>query len=49
MLLAERIKKKSALGKFYKQSAQNKSYFNTERTFIIRKIPPIDGIKKKKI
>ena len=27
-LLAERIKKKSAPGKFYKQSVQNISYFN---------------------
>ena len=46
LVLAERIKKKElAPGKFYKQSVQNVSYFNQERTFIIRKIQPIDGIK----
>ena len=33
-ILAERIKKKSAPGKFYKQSVQNISYFNKE-TFIL--------------
>ena len=30
-VLAERIKKKSTPGKFYKQSVQNISYFNKER------------------
>ena len=44
-VLAERIKKKSAPGKFYKQSVQNISYFNKDRTFIIRKIQTIDSIK----
>ena len=44
-VLAERIKKKTARGKFYKQSVQNISYFNKDRTFIIRKIQTIDGIK----
>ena len=28
LILAERLKKKSALGKFYKQSVQNIPYFN---------------------
>ena len=36
-ILAERIKKKSAPEKFYKQSVQNISYFNKETTYIIRK------------
>ena len=45
LVLAERIKKKAASGKFHKQSVQNISYFNKDRTFIIRKIQPIDGIK----
>ena len=45
LVLAERIKKKAAPGKFYKQSVQNVSYFNQERTFIIRKIQPREGIK----
>ena len=45
LVLAERIKKKAAPGKFYKQSVKNVSYFNQERTFIIRKIQPIDSIK----
>ena len=35
LLLAERIKKKSALGKLYKISVQNISYFNKERCFVI--------------
>ena len=43
--LAERIKKKAASSKFYKQSVQNISYFNKERAFITRKIQPIDGMK----
>ena len=44
-LLAERIKKKSAPGKFYKQSVQNISYFNKETRYTIRKIQLIDGIR----
>ena len=44
-VLPERIKKKSAPGKFYKQSVQNISYFNKEKTFIIRAIQTIDKIK----
>ena len=44
-VLAERIKKKSAPGKFYKQSVQNISYFNKEKTFIITAIQTIDKIK----
>ena len=44
-VLAERIKKKSAPGKFYKQSVQNISYFNKEKTFIIRAIQTIDKIR----
>ena len=31
LVLAERINKKSAPGKFYKQSAQNIAYFNREK------------------
>ena len=41
-LLAERIKKKSAPGKFYKQSVQNISYFNKETIYTIRKKQLID-------
>ena len=44
LLLAERIRKKSALGKFYKQSVQNISYFNKEKVFFIRKKPKNDKI-----
>ena len=36
-VLAERIKKKSAPGKFYKQSVQNISYFSKDTTYTIRK------------
>ena len=44
-LLAERIKKKSVPGKFYKQSVQNISYFNKEKIFIIRIVQTINKIK----
>ena len=43
-VLAERIKMKSAPGKFYKQSVQNTSYFNKGKIFIIRAIQMIEGI-----
>ena len=36
LVLAERIRKKSTPGEFYKQSVQNITYFNKEQTFIIR-------------
>ena len=44
LVLAERIKKKDALGRFYKQSVENISYFNKQRTFTKRKNQSIDGI-----
>ena len=44
-VLPERINKKSAPGKFYKQSVQSISYFNKEKTFITRAIQSIGGIK----
>ena len=44
-ILAERIKKKSTPGKFYKQSVQNNSYFNKETIYIIRKKKIVDGIR----
>ena len=44
-LLAEGIKKKSAPGKFYKQSVQNISYFNKEAVYTIRKKQLIDGMR----
>ena len=37
LVLAEIIRKKSAPGKFYKQTVQNISYFNKENIFFIRK------------
>ena len=43
-VLAERIKKKSAQGKFYKQSVQNISYFNKEKIFVNRAKQTIDKI-----
>ena len=45
LVLAERIKKEAAPGKFYKQFVQNIYYFIKEGTFTIRTIQPIDGIK----
>ena len=44
LVLAERIKKKAAPGRFYKQSVQNISYFNKGMTFMIRKKQSIDDI-----
>ena len=44
-VLAEGIKKKSAPGKFYKQSVQNISYFNKENIYKFRKKKIIDGIR----
>ena len=43
-VLAERIKKKSTQGKFYKQSVQNISYFNKEKIFVNRAKQTIDKI-----
>ena len=44
-VLAERIKKKSTPGKFYKQSVQNISYFNKDTVYTIRKKQIIDKIR----
>ena len=44
LVLAKRIKKKAAPGRFYKQSVQNISYFNKGKTFMIRKKQSIDDI-----
>ena len=44
LVIAERIKKEFAPGKFYKQSIQNILYFNKEKTFSIRKKQKIDKI-----
>ena len=44
LVLAERVRKKLAPGKFYKQSVQNISYFNKEEIFFIRKKQKIDKI-----
>ena len=44
LVLAERIKKKTAPGRFYKQSVQSISYFDKDRTFMIRKKQSIDNI-----
>ena len=43
-VVAERIKKKSAPGKFYKQSVQNISYFNKDTVFTIRKKYKMDDV-----
>ena len=44
-VLAERIKKKIAPGKFYKQSVQNISFFNKDTVYTVRKKQIIDGIR----
>ena len=43
-VLAERIKKKSTPGKFYKETVQTVSYFNKETVYIVRKRKEIDNI-----
>ena len=42
LILAKRMKKKSAPGKFNKQTVQNISYFNKKMTFTIRNKQTID-------
>ena len=42
LVLAKRIKKKSAPGKFYKQSVQNNFYFNKKTVLTIRNKQKID-------
>ena len=42
LILAERIKKKSAPSKFYKEIVQNISYFNKKILFTIRNKQKID-------
>ena len=37
LILAERIKKKDAPGKLYKPATQNKSFFNKDKIFIVKK------------
>ena len=43
-VLAESIKKKSAPGKFYKETVQNISYFNKETVYVVRERKKIDDI-----
>ena len=43
LLLAERIKNKSAPGKFYKSSVQNIPFFNKEKIFVISNRSIIDS------
>ena len=44
LTLAERIKKKVALGNLYKSTTKNISFFNCEQLFIVRKIVEISDI-----
>ena len=37
LILAQRIKKKDAPGKLYKLTTQNKSFFNKDKIFIVKK------------
>lgn len=43
LLLAEKIRKKSARGKCFKSSVQNIAYFNKENVFVILNKRNIDG------
>ena len=42
LILAKRIKKRSAPGKFYKEAVQNISYFSKKMIFTIRNKQKID-------
>ena len=44
-VLAERIRKKSAPGRSYKQSVQNISFFNKDTFYTIRKKQMIGGVR----
>ena len=44
-ILAEKIKKRTAPGKFYKPSVQNISYFNKDVIYTVRKKHIIDNIR----
>ena len=44
-VLAERIRKKSAPGRSYKQSVQNISFFNKDTVYTIRKKQMIGGVR----
>ena len=37
LVLAKKLKKKDAPGTFYKNSTQNKSYFNKDKVFVVMK------------
>ena len=37
LVLSERLKKKDVSGKLYKASTQNKTFYNKDKVFIIRK------------
>ena len=43
LVLAERLRKKDALGRFYKSTTENKSFFNRDRTFTISERSKING------
>ena len=42
LIIAARLKKKDSPGKFYKSSADNKSYFHKEEKFLIMNTQKID-------
>ena len=44
LVLAERIRKKDAPGFLYKSTIQNRSFFNREKIFIVKKRVQIEGI-----
>ena len=43
LILAAQLKKKDSLGKFYKSSVDNKSYFHKQKAFLIKSRQKIDG------
>lgn len=44
LLLAERLKKKDALGNLYKSATDNISFFNRAQVFVVRKIVKVSNI-----
>ena len=43
LVLAERLRKKDALGRLYKSTTENKSFFNRDRVFKISEISKLNN------
>ena len=43
LVLAERLRKKDALGNLYKSTMENTPFFDRNEVFIVRKVVPVDN------